>query len=217
MSGSRLAVLAMLALLTLPSAASAQRDEFFNALLPFYRALAGVYGDEGPQLTQHLETLATTLSRWDLALGRTEIQLRARLQDRNPRTALEVHTVLASLYAERSRFREALREVDEDIRIDPTRVVFYRLKALLHLAENEAAAAAEAFRNAWLLNPDDAQNAYRLIVYRASATTDTDIDRALATLATVERELITGQREGAEEPFLSLNSINDDVGTAIAF
>ena len=34
-------VILILALLMLPSGATAQRDEFFNALLPFYRALAG--------------------------------------------------------------------------------------------------------------------------------------------------------------------------------
>jgi tetratricopeptide (TPR) repeat protein len=207
----------MLATLILPSGASAQRDEFFNALLPFYRALAGVYGDEGTELNEHMNTLAATLSRWDLSLGSTEIQLRSRLQDKNPRTALEVHTVLASLYAERSRFREALREVDEDIRIDPTRVVFYRFKALLHLADNNGAAAADAFRKAWLLNPEDPQNAYRLIVHRASETTDDEIERAMATLATIERELTTEKRGAAETPFLTLNSINDDVGSAMAF
>ena len=210
-------VILILALLMLPSGANAQRDEFFNALLPFYRALAGVYGDEGTQLTAHMNTLAATLSQWDLALGSTEIQLRARLQDKNPRTALEVHTVLASLYAERSRFREALREVDEDIRIDPTRVVFYRFKALLHLADNNAAAAADAFRKAWLLNPEDPQNAYRLIVHRASDTTEAEIERALATLATTERALTKGEGGAAESPFLTLNSINDDVGSAMAF
>jgi tetratricopeptide (TPR) repeat protein len=207
----------MLAVLVLPSGASAQRDEFFNALLPFYRALAGVYGDEGAQLTAHVETLATTLSRWDAGLGATEIQLRARLKDGNPRTALEVHTVLASLYAERSRFRDAIREVEADLTIDPKRVVFHRFMALLQQADGKPAAAASSFRSAWLLDPADPQNAYHLLVRRSDETTDAEIERALATLAAIETELTKSQRGAVESPFLTLNSINDDVGTGMAF
>ena len=214
---ARLAVLLASALLVLPPTASAQRDQFFDALLPFYRSLTGTFGDEGPQLTAQLETLSRALNRWDQALEATERTLRARLKDGDARTALEVHTVLATLYAERSRYDEALREIDQAIRVDAERAALHRFKALLHHAAKQPADAADAFRGAWLLEPEDPQNAYQLVVNRSARTTAPEMERALGTLARIERELTRGARARAESPFITLNSINDDVGGALAF
>lgn len=210
-------IVLVLALLVLPQAAYAQRDQFFDTLLPFYRALTGVYGDEGAQLTEHLETLSAALGRWDRALVVTDLEARTRLKNVDPRTALEVHTVLASLYAERSRIDEALREIEQAIRVDPARAPLYRFKALLYQAAGRPAEAADAFRGAWLVDPDDPRNAYQLVVRRSVHTTGTDMERALGTLARIERELTRGERAKVESPFLTLNSITDDVGGALAF
>ena len=214
---ARLAVLLASALLVLPPTASAQRDQFFDALLPFYRSLTGTFGDEGPRLTAQLETLFRALTRWDQALEATERTLRARLKDGDARTALEVHTVLATLYAERSRYDEALREIDQAIRVDPSRAALHRFKALLHHAAKQPADAADAFRAAWLLEPEDPRNAYQLVVSRSDRTTAPEMERALGTLARIERELTRGERAPAHSPFITLNSINDDVGGALAF
>ena len=217
MAVSRLVALLVLVLLGLPPTASAQRDQFFDALPAFYSALAGAYGDEGSQLTAHLETLSRALTAWDREVAVTELELRARLKGADKPTALEVHTVLAALYAERGRFREALREIGEDIRIDPKRAAFHRFQALLYQAANRPADAANAFRATWIIEPADPQNAYRLVVNKSARTTVAELDRALTTLANVERELIRGQRDRAESPFLALSSINDDVGGALLF
>jgi tetratricopeptide (TPR) repeat protein len=214
---ARLAALLASALLVLPPTASAQRDQFFDALLPFYRSLTGTFGDEGPQLTTQLETLSRALNRWDQALEATERTLRARLKDGDARTALEVHTVLATLYAERSRYDEALREIDQAIRVDAERAALRRFKALLHYAAKQPADAADAFRAAWLLEPEDPQNAYQLVVNRSARTTAREMEQALGTLARIERELTRGERAPAQSPFITLNSINDDVGGALAF
>src|SRR5687768_7308963 len=55
----------ILALLAVPSTALAQRDPFFSAVVTFYRSLAGLYGDEGPQLTTQLAAMSTALDRWN--------------------------------------------------------------------------------------------------------------------------------------------------------
>ena len=143
MSIQRLAAVVLLSIVAVPCPANAQRDEFFNALLPFYQSLDGVYGDEGAQASAHLQKLSSALARWDRSLSATEAQLRARLRD-DDGAALEIRTQLASLYAERSRFRDALREINEDLRIDPDRIVFHRFKALLNYALNRPDAAADA-------------------------------------------------------------------------
>lgn len=207
----------VLALLVLPQAAYAQREQFFDTLLPLYRALSGAYGDEGPQITAHLETLSAALARWDRALVVTDLETRKRLTNAEPRTALEAHTVLASLYAERSRIDEALREIEQAIRVDPARAPLHRFKALLSHAARRPAEAADAYRAAWLIDPEDPRNAYQLVVRRSVHTTDAEIERALGTLARVERELVRGERPTAPSPFLTLDSITDDVGGALAF
>jgi superkiller protein 3 len=79
------------------------------------------------------------------------------------------------------------------------------------------AEAADAFRAAWLVDPTDPQNAYRLIVYRSDNTTPPEVERALATLARVEGELIRLERPRAESPFRTTRAIDDDAGGALAF
>jgi tetratricopeptide (TPR) repeat protein len=211
----RLATALLVALLAFPSVAAAQRESFFSSLLLFYRTLAGVYGDEGSQLSAHLDAMSAALSRWDGEIREWEQQV--RLNDPDPQTALQVHAFLASLYTERGRFGDALREFDEDIRIDPRRAAFPRFKGLIHQLAGRADAAADAFRTAWLLDPADPQNAYRLIAFRSAQTTDEDRARALDTLRTVERELVRGVRPGVAAAFVNIRGIIDDAGGGMAF
>ena len=204
-------------LLVLPAAASAQRDRFFGTLPALYRSLAGVYGDEGKEIAAHVETLSQALAAWDRDLAEAAAGLRARLKDGNPRTALEVRVTLSTLYAERSRFADALREIDEAIRINPRSPGLYRYKALLHDSRGQPVEAAAALRTAWQLDPKDPVNAYWLIVKRSRATTAAEIEQAAATLTIVERELVRRQRRITEPPFVVLSAINDDVGRATPF
>ena len=127
-----LILIQILLVLAVPSNAVAQRDAFFSSLVSFYKTLGGTYGDEGPQLVAHLQELSTALERWNDEIRAAEQQLRPQLNGADAQTALQVHTLLASLYMERGRFDEALREFDEDIRIDPRRAAFHRFKGLVH-------------------------------------------------------------------------------------
>src|SRR5678810_936469 len=113
------------------SAAVAQRDPFFSALVKFHTSSAGLYGDEGPQLTAHLEAMSTALARWDAEIRDAERELRSRLTAADVQTQLQIHTLLASLYIERGRFADALRELDQDLLIDPRRAPFHRLRGLV--------------------------------------------------------------------------------------
>jgi tetratricopeptide (TPR) repeat protein len=161
--------------------------------------------------------MTAALAAWDREIGNAESQLRPRLQGADAAAAMEVHTVLASLYLERGRFADALREFDADIRIDPTRAAFHRYKALIYQSTGRRDAAADAFRTAWLHEPDDPQNAYRLIVERSSDTAPDEIDRALATLAEVEGELLRREPPQPRSPFRTLQAIDDDAGGAMGF
>ena len=212
----RLAAALLVAVLAFPSDAAAQRDPFFAALLNFYRALGGFYGDEGPQLSRHLESMSAALVKWDEEIRDWERQLRPRLNEGDPQVALQVRTFLASLYMERGRFEDALREFDEDIKIDPRRAAFPRFKGLIHQLAARPGAAADAFWAAWQLDAADPQNAYRLIAFRSAQTTDEERGRALDTLRTVERDLVSGTRP-ASMPFVNIAGIVDDAGGAMLF
>ena len=207
----------VLALLAVPSPALAQRDAFFSSLLTFHRSLAGLYGDEGPLITAQLAAMSTALVRWDSEIRAAETELRSRLQAADAQTKLQIHTLLASLYLERGRYDDAVREFDEDLSIDPRRATFHRLKGLALQAMSRPAQAADAFRAAWLIEPADPQNAYRLIAQRSAQTTPEDIERARDTLANLERGLIRRERPGEQAPFLNVHAIVDDAGGAMAF
>ena len=204
-------------LLALPSAAFAQQDRFFGTFPALYRSLAGAYGDEGSEIGALVETLSEALTTWDRDTEATERDLRARLKDADAPTALQVRVMLSGLNAERSRFQDALSEIDQAIRIDPKRAALHRFRALLYQVLGRPVDAADAYRSAWLLDSTDPLNAYRLVVQRSRQTTDSEINQALATLSGVERELVRGQRRLTEPPFLGITPVNDDVGRAMPF
>jgi tetratricopeptide (TPR) repeat protein len=207
----------MLAILAVPSTATAQRDGVLAAWVAFYQTLPGAYGDEGPRLAAQLEKMTTALAAWDREIRDAESQLQPRLKGADAKTALEVHAILAALYLDRSRFDDALREFEAAIGIDPTRAAFHRYKGLIYQATGRPAEAADAFRSAWRLEPMDPQNAYRLIVQRSSATTDQDVEQALATFAASEAGLIRLARPQSTAPFRTTQAIDDDVGGAMGF
>ena len=213
----RIAAALAVALFALPSTVAAQRDPFFSALLNFYRTLGGVYGDDGPQLSRHLESMSNALAKWDEEIRDWERQVRPRLNEGDPQVALQVHTFLASMYMERGRFADALRELDEDIRIDPRRAAFPRFKGLIHQLAGRRGAAADAFWEAWLLDPADPQNAYRALAFRSGQLTEQERARALDTLRNVERELVAGTRPAASTSFVNITGIVDDAGGGMAF
>ena len=133
----------VLVLLAVPAAALAQRDLFFAALAEFHKSSAGLYGDEGPLLTARLDAMSKALDAWDRDIRDAETELRVHLAAGPVETQLQVHTLLAARYLERGRFADAVREFDEDIRIDPRRASFHRLRALALLAMSRRDEAAD--------------------------------------------------------------------------
>lgn len=212
----RLATL-VIVLLAFPSAVAAQKEAFFDALLPIYRSLAGTYGDEGTRLAGDLEAMAAALATWDASIRDAERELRAQLRGADRQTALQAHTVLASMYLDRGRYEDAVRELDEDLRIEPTRAAFHRLKGLALRALGKPRDAAAAFRSAWQNAPDDPQNAYHLLVAGLGQPTPREIERARDVLGAVERALVRGERERADALFLNLRPIDDEAAGGIAF
>jgi tetratricopeptide (TPR) repeat protein len=217
MSARRLVWSIVLALLAFPSTASAQRERFFDALARFHTAAEGAYGDEGNQLAARLDEMAAALTAWDTAIRDAEREWQPQLKGADAQTALQIHTLLGSLYTERSRFADARQAFEAATRIEPKRAAFHTFTALVHQAAGRPSEAADAFRIAWTLEPDDPLLAYRLLVHRSAQATVAELERALATLARVERELVRGARRRAQDPFVSVNAIDDDARGAMLF
>ena len=213
----RLTVFTLLTLFVTPATATAQRQQVIDSLVPLYHALTGTYGDEGPYIQAQVETVARTIEAWERSLAAAEPQLRARLKEGDAKVAQDVHGLLASAYAERGRFADALREIDALLRLDSRQYLYHRLKALTLHAANRPAEAADAFRTLWLLASDDPQNNYRLIVNRSSQTSDADIDRALKMLGVIEHELVGGTRIPPRLPFLLVSSLRDAIAGEMTF
>ena len=143
----------LLAALVVPSTAIAQRDKFLTAFVQFHQTLRGAYGDEGAQLAAHLDTMAATLAAWDGEIRDAESQLQPRLKGADTATALQVHTILGIALPGAQPLCDALREFEEDVRIDPARAAFHRYKGLIYQATGRPAEAAAAYRTAWLRDP----------------------------------------------------------------
>src|SRR5687767_10725611 len=217
MRAPRLVVSLLLAALAVPSTAAAQRDGFLAAWVEFYQTVPGAYGDEGLRLAAQLEKMTTALAAWDREIRDAESQLQARLKGADVQTALEVHAILASLYLDRSRFDDSLREFEAAVSIDSTRAAFHRYKGLIYQATAQPAEAADAFRSAWRSDPMDPQNAYRLIVHRSNSTTPEEVEQALATFTAIEAGLIRTARPQSTSPFRTTQAIDDDAGGALGF
>lgn len=170
----------LLAVLAMPSAAAAQKDPFVDALIAFRTALAGTYGDEGPQVTARLDEMEARLAEWDRATAAAEADLRAQLQRAGGEEALRLRTTLASLLLERGRLAEARAEIDAAIAIDPKRAAFHLFRGLINDAMDARDTAAEDYRRAWALDPADPIKGYLLLDRAAPADAQPQIDALIA-------------------------------------
>ena len=148
-----------------------------------------------------------------------ERELRAQLRGADPQTALQAHTVLASMYLDRGRFEDARararRGSPGSIRRAPS-FTASRVSPFAPSAEPREAAdclprgvAARSGRSAERLSPA-----------RPRIRSDDSVrgrTRARGARSPFERALVRGERERAAAPFLSLRPIDDEAAGAIAF
>ncbi|HXH26037.1 MAG TPA: tetratricopeptide repeat protein [Vicinamibacterales bacterium] len=120
--------------------------QFVAALREFTRAQAGNFGDEGETLRSSLGSMRRALDRWDRAIGDLETHvLRADL-------TADRHVALASVYLDRHRPDDALRELTAAARLDSRRVEIYRLQALAYGLMDRPGDAAAALSEAAALD-----------------------------------------------------------------
>ena len=132
------------------------KNQFVAAIRQFTEAVAGTFGDEGPRLTSSLEATRRVLAEWDEAIRTYESMMAAR-----PPSA-EVHVALGTVYLDRHRTDDALREFAAAGRLDARRADVHSLSALAYGLANKPADAAEAQRAASRLDGGDPITLYGL-------------------------------------------------------
>jgi tetratricopeptide (TPR) repeat protein len=187
--------------LAFPRAADAQGEPFFRALTELHAALEGVYGDEGQEVPRRLDELAAALAAWDGSTREIELTLRPRLERASPDEAAGIHETLGSAYLRRSRFADALAELDEASRIAPRRARIHLLRAAALEALGRTGEAASAYRQAWSMEPDDPAAAY-LALTRA-VIDGADLERIRGTLLETGRKAIRGPWQPPSAPFIA--------------
>jgi tetratricopeptide (TPR) repeat protein len=152
-------------LLSAPAPAAAQRDVFVEGIVELTAAAAGTFGDEGPRIRSALTRMTDGLADRDRSIGLLE----SREAPEPPAAALQRHVTLGDAYLERGRLGDALRELEEAIRLDPRRADVHLRLGLALRAAGRTADAARAFHAAWDLDRLDPVTTYHAVTANPAA------------------------------------------------
>ncbi len=125
------------------------KNQFVAAIRQFSEAVAGTFGDEGPRLMSSLEATRRVLAQWDQAIRAYESMMAALPQ------SAEIHVALGTVYLDRHRTGDALKELAAAGRLDARRADVHSLSALAYGLADRPADAAEALLAASRLDGDD--------------------------------------------------------------
>jgi superkiller protein 3 len=155
-------------------------------------ALDGTYGDEGGEVAGRLANLSEAVANWDRSIRETEQNVRTRLEGASPDVAAGAHETLGSLYLERGRFADAAREFEAASKLAPRQLSPRLSRAVALEAIARPAVVADAFREAWTLEPDNPITTYLAIAHEAIG--DKDLIQARETLWRSVQGAIRGGR-----------------------
>jgi tetratricopeptide (TPR) repeat protein len=153
------------ALLLVPRATAAQaadpKQAFTAALARFSLALDGAYGDEGPAASASLAALGRIRTQWDALIRNYESGMASEVRTAAPALAVRMHLALGSEYLDRLRFRDAVRELDATLLLDPDRPEALTVRGLIRSQiTGQPREALDDFRRAATLTPNDAVRTY---------------------------------------------------------
>lgn len=209
--GVLLAVSAMAAQPALAQQAPDLKAEFVRAVGQFSLAVDGTFGDEGPAILSHLETMRQALGRWDALVERYEASMRSEIKAADPSLALRMHTALAGVYLDRGRLADGMRELAAARAIDDRRADVHLLLGYASRLRGDSAGALDAFRRASTLDPDDPVRAYVLARQLAAAG---QASEATATLERLRADVERRARDaaGPSAPFVRVELFPEVTG-----
>jgi tetratricopeptide (TPR) repeat protein len=154
--------------------------------------------------------MKVALDEWDQAIRTAEAALPAETARADAPLAARMRATLAGAYVERGRTADAIRELEEASRLDPSRADLHTLQGLVHdqlLHQPEMATAA--FRRATAIDPRNPVGWYVL----AQQLLKTQTEESRATLRTFQRsweqQAIGKGRTAFESPFARLTLVQE--------
>jgi tetratricopeptide (TPR) repeat protein len=124
------------------------KNQFVAAIRQLAEGLAGRLGDEGRRLPSIIDTLDRVRAQWDESIRRYEAALTGTAE------TAEGHVALGTVYLDRHRIGDALREFAAAGRLDSRRADVHRLAALAFALDKRFGEAADALRRADTLDGD---------------------------------------------------------------
>jgi tetratricopeptide (TPR) repeat protein len=188
------------------------KNQFVAAIRQFTEAVAGTFGDEGPRLTSSLEATRRLLVQWDAAIRTYENMIAAL-----PPSA-EVHVALGTVYLDRHRTDDALKELAAAGRLDARRADVHSLSALAYGLANKPADAAEALRAASRLDGGEPITLYGLAQQLSKIDRhDQAVDALRSFQESLWRRLRTTSERRPSAPFERVSLLRQAAGVAPIF
>ena len=186
--------------------------QFVEALQRFTRAQAGTFADEGTDLHLGLASMREALSRWDRAIQQFQVAA-ARLG-----RSSEAHVALATVFLDRQRVADTLRELGAAEAQTSRRADVYTLQALAYGVSNRPAQAARALRMAAAINPNDPTIVYALAQHLAQQKRSEEAVQALRDFTrAVPRQGATAKQQATPARFERVDLLRQASGAAPIF
>ena len=207
----------LVVVLGLPGLALAQgaQSDFARAVASLRMSMQGAYGDEGRDIVRRLDEVAAALGEWDRSIRAEEARLRPRMVAVAAEEGADLRVELGLLYLQRSRFAEALAELDAAARLAPARAAIHLLRGLTLDALERRDVAAAAYHEAWTLEPGDPVKAY--LALRRSTPSGADLTRLTDTLVAAAREAVRAVRRRPGLAFFAVPFRADESDSAPVF
>jgi tetratricopeptide (TPR) repeat protein len=187
---------------------------FVAALQRFTRAQAGTFGDEAAELAASIGAMRLALTQWDAAIRALDAMLAAR-----PPGA-DIHVVRATVYLDRHRVDDAVRELLEAGRFDPERVDVHTLQALAFDLDRRPSDALRALRRAADRDAANPVIAYMLAQRAFESGEHVEASRALERVSRALDQSKTSPVAGAAAviaPFERVDLLRQSAGIAPIF
>jgi tetratricopeptide (TPR) repeat protein len=184
------------------------KNEFVGAIRQFTEAVAGTFGDEGSRVATSLDAMRVALDRWEEAIRAYQGAIDAASEK------AEVHLALGSVFLDRNRAGDALREFGSAGRLEPQRVDVYTLTALAYDVADNPAKAAEALRKASTLDADNPITSYLLAQHLARVDQTEQADEALRNFDRARQRMMQSGTAPAAAPFERVSLLRQAAGVA---
>jgi tetratricopeptide (TPR) repeat protein len=189
------------------------KNQFVAVVSQLVEAIAGSYGDEGPRIVSSIESLDRVRIQWDEAIRGYETMLAGVAQN------AEVHVALGTVYLDRHRIDDALRELAAAGGLDPRRADVHSLSALAYGLANKPAEAARSLIEASARDDGNPITFYGLAQQLIKSGRRDEAGDALRTFQALQqkRSSAQGVTSGSAAPFERANLLRQTPGVAPIF